>query len=326
MKKLIYLLFALIFIVSCSNDFELTEEWKDIPVVYGVLSKADTAHYIRIERAFLDPNTSALEQAKIADSIYYQNADVKLIHVSSGNEFSLEQVDGRDEGYFREDGVFAQEPNFLFKIHSSEIQLVGGDDYRLELDRNNGNPLVTAQTVVLNDLVLFRPLSGTNLRFDDNLFFTVSWREIPDAAFYDVSMIFHYNAQDPSNPNAPFIQKEIFWEVAKNIRDSEFRFLGDEFYAKLAAGVDASINVPRNFLGVTVIVDAGGQSLFDYIQVGAANSGLTGSQELPDFTNLSEGLGIFSSRNSIQTERFQVATSTRDSIRTGRFTREFNFN
>jgi len=38
-----FLLLLLFLATACSNDFELTSDWKDIPVVYGLISKKDTA-------------------------------------------------------------------------------------------------------------------------------------------------------------------------------------------------------------------------------------------------------------------------------------------
>ena len=42
------------FLNSCSEDFQLTEPYKDIPVIYGLLNRADTAHYIRIHKTLVN--------------------------------------------------------------------------------------------------------------------------------------------------------------------------------------------------------------------------------------------------------------------------------
>jgi len=325
MKRLAFLLVVAVFWNSCSNEFELTEEWKDIPIVYGLLSMADTAQYIRVEKAYLDPNTSALEQAKIADSIYYQNASLKIIHDQTGDEYNLEMIDGRDDGYFREPGVFAQEPNYLFKIRTTDIDFIGGDLYRLELDRGNENAIVTAETILVDEFALFRPLSGTSLRFEDGLNFTFSWRAIESAAFYDLSLEFNYSEQDPNQPGNPFVNKRVIWKVAENIRTNEFKIQGEEFYQAIASGIEGGLNVPRRIGSISVVIEAGGTSLFDFIQVGSANQGITGSLDLPEFSNLSEGLGVFSSRNEIREDGFSLFDSTRDSLELGRFTRDLNF-
>ena len=61
MKKLMLLattyMVALFF--SCSNDFEVNADWKDIPIVYGLLDIKDSAYYIRLEKAFLPDGEDA---------------------------------------------------------------------------------------------------------------------------------------------------------------------------------------------------------------------------------------------------------------------------
>lgn len=64
MKKLLLLLPFGLFLSACANDFDVTAPWKEIPVVYGILSPQDSAHYIRVEKAFVDPEKSALEIAR----------------------------------------------------------------------------------------------------------------------------------------------------------------------------------------------------------------------------------------------------------------------
>ena len=77
---------------ACDNTLVVTDKWKDIPIVWGFLSKSDTAHYIRVEKAFLDPNTSAYTIARIPDSLYYENAVVTLKRIASGQVFTLTRV------------------------------------------------------------------------------------------------------------------------------------------------------------------------------------------------------------------------------------------
>ena len=87
MKKLLLLLPVLALILSqCSNDFDVTADWKEIPVVYAFLNPKDSAHYIRVEKAFLDPETSAYTIADIADSLYYP-ADAIAVFIEIGRAY-----------------------------------------------------------------------------------------------------------------------------------------------------------------------------------------------------------------------------------------------
>ena len=115
MKRLLLLLPVLIFLASCSNEFEVAAPWKEVPVAYAILSPKDTAYYVRVEKAFLDPETNALQTALIPDSIYYpENAiTVWLERTSNQSRVQLVRVDGTKEGIIRDPGTFATDPNWL---------------------------------------------------------------------------------------------------------------------------------------------------------------------------------------------------------------------
>ena len=81
MKKLflpVTVLVALLSLSSCSENFDVAAPYKSITVIYGLMDQGDTAHYIRIEKAFLDQNKSAVDMAKNPDSIYFSNLDVRI--------------------------------------------------------------------------------------------------------------------------------------------------------------------------------------------------------------------------------------------------------
>ena len=61
MKFLAVFLMLITFFVACDNELNVIEPKQDIPVVYGFLNLADSAQYIRVERAFVDESTSALD-------------------------------------------------------------------------------------------------------------------------------------------------------------------------------------------------------------------------------------------------------------------------
>ncbi|HFC00002.1 MAG TPA: DUF4249 family protein [Phaeodactylibacter sp.] len=333
-KGILFLLLSLSFMInSCDNELELIAPWEDIPVVYGLLSRADEVHYIRVEKAFLDPKTSALEIAQNVDSLYYdEHVIVQLERVKTGDVFNLQKIDGATVGINREAGVFANSPNYLYKINDSEINLQAGEIYRLKIIRGEGLPIVTAETRVIDDYEFVRAAPANPIDFQYKRDITISWRSDDKAAvFFDLNIILYYQETDPNNPST-FIDKSLNWSVAKNIKREDptnprmvYKLPGIEFYQFLGQNIDGSQKLNRIFRKLDFVVTAGGKELFDYINVGQANTGITSSQLIPSFTNLSEGLGVFSSTNRLVRTNFTVSSTTRDSIRNGVFTKALNF-
>lgn len=324
MKWITGIVIAAFLFASCDNELVVTDEWKDIPVVWGLLNKSDTAHYIRVEKAFLDPTTSALDIARIPDSLYYDNAIVSLKRISNNQDYQLERVNGDLEGYPREGGTFAETPNYLYKIKANEINLVIGEKYQFILDRGDGSPLVTSETIILPKPVLRNPQVGSLLAFKRSTLFTFMWNEMPDAGIFDLKVLFHYSERSPETGNM-FIPKSFEWTVAKNLIDREHKIDGVEFYNAVKANIQVEADATRRFDSLDIVVWAGGKELYEFIRITQANTGLTSTQDIPRYTNISEGIGIFSSRNVSFNTGFQLASQTLDSLRNGIITDPLNF-
>ncbi len=332
--KLILGLFSLAILFSaCDNELVVTDKWKDIPVVWGIISKSDTALYIRVEKAFLDPTTSALSIAQIPDSLYYDNAVVQLKRISSGQVYTLQRVDGASEGYPRDTfqtsnpdsmGIFASSPNYLYKIRGNEISLAIGEKYQFILTRNDHTDKVTAETIILPKPVLRVPSPGSLCSFKQNSLFTFDWNPITDAGIFDLHAIFHYNEKTPGTNNI-FQPKSFDWVVARNLTEDIYKVDGVEFYNAVAAHIEEDINATRRFDSLDIVVWCAGQELGEFIKIMQANSGITATQDIPSYTNLSEGIGIFTSRNLSNYTGFGLTNATLDSLNHGSITGHLNF-
>lgn len=324
-------LLTIIGLGSCSNDFSLNAPAKEIPIVYGLLSRADDTHYIRVERAFLEEATSGLELAQQADQLYFDDIDVAIVRVNNQRAYPLQRIDGVAEGIVRSEGIFATTPNILYKIDAATLQLQEGEQYELLIRNATETIMTTAITSVVSDLRLNRPIPGNNklpirILEDDEL--TVIWAADETASFFDLQMHINYEEWTATTSATPQ-QKTVVWNLSSNQTaidgPNKVEVDGIEFYRFLASAIPTDASVLRLLGSIDIVIDAGGQELFQYINVGQANTGITSAQVLPVFTNLSEGLGIFSSRNQFVEKDFFVDSATRDLLRDGDLTRELNF-
>lgn len=319
-----------VLLTACSNDFEVNAKWKDIPVVYGLLDLADSAHYIRVERAFLDPKADALELAKNPDSIYYENAIVTLERLSNNQIFTLTKVDGNTWGHPREDGVFATAPNWLYRIDSAALLLKAGEKIRLHIDRGNGLPDVTSQTVIVAPSVLLSP-SGTNSTLNFTSKTTdISWKAADSAFIFDANLYVNYAEYVVGDP-ANITYHSIKWPWAKGLRresnNNSFTVEkdGTEFFDLIKNNIPVDQNKKRIFQGIDLELISGGQYLENYVSVTLANTGITSSGEIPTYTNMSEGLGIFDAVNKFWRYNIGLDNKSRDSLKMGYRTANLNF-
>lgn len=325
-------------LAACSNDFDVAAPWKEIPVAYAILSPRDTAYYVRIEKAFLDPEKSALEVAQIADSLYYpENAiTVYLQRVSTGDRFQMHRVDGALEGYPRKGGIFASQPNWLYKIKPEEMDSLNREEtYRLIIERTDGRPPVTAQTTIPRDFTFFKPnptLTPPRINFFPSSTADVEWRSDSNAVKFNVFFTIRYR-EEASDGSVQ--HKQLVWKAAE---DAELTQLGGgnlyrgqtkipaiNFYRFLNENIAPTNTVFRYFERLDIQVIGGGKEIQEFLVSSSANSGLTGAEVLPTYTNLSEGYGVFTAKNSVTLAQILIETKTVDSMNLHPLTTGLNF-
>lgn len=331
MKRMMFFLAVAgsLFLSSCNNDLELVAGWKEIPVVYGFLSTTDTAQYFRIEKAFIDESQAPAVIAQIPDSLYFRNASVELVLESTGQRFPLQRVDGNLEGYARKPGFFASAPNYLYKIRTDQLSLQTDKLYRLEVKDENGRLITSAQTPVVGTYVMqaSNPQQEIFFRYDRSL--TFGWNSLEKSAyFYDLTLRIHikeFTDNDPSSATPRVLEWPVERSFLRGGSQPRVQVPGIGFYRFLGQALEADPRISRKFESIDIIVDAGAKSLYDYLSVGQANSGITGAEFVPSYSNVDKGFGLFSSRSRLIAKDFSINLTTFDSLQNGIYTKDLNF-
>lgn len=319
MKKIqFFLSFSLLLglFASCNSKVDLYADYKDIPVVYGLLDATQDTNFIRINRAFSgsdDNPVNANEVSLIADScnypgklraylLEYKNVYGNVYTPSGRDTIKLDTITLHDkqEGLFYAPdqkvyfttGVFKQNTDatrYKYKLFvlidndtiSSETEMVGGESFR-----------------ILTNSAAFT--STPNERSQK-----IKFSRAENAVVYDVKMTFHYSEQ---KGNAPEVNKQVNWKFGSKSVDelsSEdgnyyVTFSENSLFTLLESAIgNDTIGVVRhiNPKPMEISIVAGGEELYNYIQVNALSGSF--SQTIPDYTNVKGGYGVFSSRVNI---------------------------
>ena len=332
-RLLVVFVVSALFFSSCDNELKLLDEWKDIPVVYGVLSPNDTAHYIRVEKAFLDPEKSAFEVARIADSLYYPDEQIEVFvkNVATGQIYGLQRVEGNAEGYPRETGDFAEYPNYLYKFKLGQGEtLTEGGLLQFILNRGPGKDTVFAQDEIVSEMKIRDPSGDGEILnlIPESRKQSVRWRSKDDAGVFKVTMIIKYKELNPES--SIWEAKQIDWVLSNRLPNEEgdggeIDYTGAQFLQTIGSRIDASVQRQRIFDRVEVKVEAGSPELYNYINILQTSTGITSAEVVPNYSNLSEGYGLFATRNELLVKDLFISGSTMDSLRNGRFTKDLNF-
>ncbi len=339
MKKLlsILVLAGVIGMSSCSEDFEVAAPYKNITVVYGMLDKGDTAHYIRIQKAFMDENKSAIDMSKVPDSSYYKSLVVKMVEYSNNtltNTFDLTKVNLNTEGYIKQSSVkdqsFFTNPNNGYKF---KADLKTDRTYRLlitntETGRTDSSDIIG---IVSNDTT--SKTNGFFVNEFDNAGLNVNFARTSATSKLSYFII--------TPPNSYVIESVLrFHYVDKNILSNnttrhtfDYKFdisnvspggthkpevLNNSIYAYLRDVMGpAPANTERYMDSLDIIFYAGSKELANYNSVTQNTStGLTNDNIQPNYTNMisKEAFGVIGSKASRSYMNAGLNYATLDSL------------
>lgn len=280
---------------SCDNEVDVTANWKEIMVVYGLLDPLDTAQYIKINKAFLNENQSAYKVAQEPDSLFLQDAIVTLEHINSGKKMDLIRVDE----ITKQPGIFSASPNYLYKTSEPILE---NQPYRLVVKSTATGQQIEAVTWTLASARIEAPLKGSSPVFSvGSRLIVFSFVPGKNAAAYDIKMrvsVDEFNKSDTSYRET----KELVWNVITNeniplgFSGSVLRQIEREaFFQFLVNRLDTNQKqVVRKLKRVSVEYYGASQNLVDYISVNEPSIGIV--QKTAEYTNIEGGMGLFGSR------------------------------
>ena len=330
MIKLFSAFSIIVILFSCNEQIELSGDFKETAIVYGLLDHSDSMHYVKITRAFIGPG-NAVDIAQIEDSSYFNSVYATIEELEGGTVtrtwvLSDTVIENKDTN-----GVFFAPTQrvYYFKTLPTTISNSGAfgtvqtspdpqlsslnpnAQYRLNADINDGLFRVSATTDLVNGLTTNATSQNFTFKFASNpgeyKAQSVTISNTGNAHVVNAKIginIAEYIGEDA-------VSQTIDWTIGENdvMPNSSITFSaqGETFYNRV---IDNVTNDPlidqRNFLGFEVVMTGGSEDLYNYITVNQPSSSL--AQTKPTYTNLEvtndyRVIGIFSSIQTIKTFR-----------------------
>jgi len=348
-KRLLLLLPLIGLLSSCSEDFEVSAPYKQVTVIYGLLDPGDTAHYIRIQKAFLDEHISALEMAKNPDSNFYTSIDVHLKELTDTGvngqllfDEQLLRVDLNNEGFPKTTGLFFDRPNYAYK---TKRILTPGLAYRIVVTNQVTGQVDSAITSIIDNRPGLPPRAFNVNEFTsqfvlsfpvilENNKFNLSVQVPQYAQIFEGIVRFHYAERDGSGA---LTRDSVDWPFATASRDSKdpsriITVLSVQqravYHFLMAAIGPAPANTQRLLDSADVYVWAGSVDMANYQKINGTQGGITADQIKPLYTNIkSTGeltLGLFTARSHIVRRNVGIDHTTLDSLMKSPITLDLN--
>ncbi len=323
-----------IMLAGCDNTLQINGNYTERVVVVGLLDHGLDTNYLRIQRSFLDDNTSALILADDPGENFYTESEltVYLEQWKDGimqSVVSVEYVNGDTLGIEKPEGIFASSPNILYRI-TTPIDSMSA--YKLMVIKNETQDTIYSETEIVGSYYLYYPTqSDIYISYADTGLITYTCKQAVNAMLYDLNLTMYYAEKNTITGDSTI--KSITWNIFSNKQGTNadgfsnisYSVSRHAFYSFLRSALDVDPDVIRYCIDLQFDWYAGGEALYDqYINL-LANLGINEDYISPEYTNITGGLGIFSSRHKESAIHVKLSDDSLDSLACGTTTAALRF-
>jgi hypothetical protein len=310
---------ALLTMFSCETDIEINAPYKDITVVYGLIDPAVDTQYVRITKAFLgegdinnlaqDANNFNYPDGELEVLVQEINANGNVVNTYSTEVTGSNEIIRTVNEVIKEEGAFDNSENVLFRFIAPSISLTS--TYKLIIRNAGLDKEVVSETLIVENSIVAKPSQQQQLSFwsgspstGNNLTQLFNVTTGKNVGRVDGTLVFYYN-EHYTNGDSPVI-KFVKIPMGEVIADSplgneslEWEMEGETFFDKIITAVPASVpNLDyREVDYIDLEFNVAGTELSTYMTVSAPSTSI--NQNKSTYTNITNGLGIFSSRSII---------------------------
>jgi hypothetical protein len=336
MRNILLFVSLSLFFISCETDFETNADWKDITVVYGLLDQRDSVQYIKINKAFLGEGDALLfakENDSInydVLKVWIEEWDADGNKIQTIMEFDTATTYKPDDpnavfntgaqriykGVPTNHGILGKPYQIRYLVQPpndtigyEKIWLNEESTYKLFIQYPDSSKVISSETYLVQNFLITKPFPGsTTITFvpNPNNTTTFSWNKAPNDDAnnfkYEFQLIFYYKELTFDNElmdkKLILASGEVYPQGGSN--ELFFYYKDNNFFTSCTNNIpydDAATEatIKERYTGtidVVVSVAAGEFNLF--MQVYEPSTSIV--QEKPPYTNIENGIGIFSSR------------------------------
>lgn len=333
-KYIVFGISLLFLMYSCETDFDTTAEWEDITIVYGIIDQNDSLQSIKINKAFLGEG-NVLQMAQVYDSSNYpfnmkvwleafdeNDQLVQTIEFDTATSYIPPYQDavfptgaqkiytGGPDTYYEIKYVI-QYPDTLF---SQKIWLNDQNTYTLNILYPDSSKFISAATGLIMDFRIVKPLPYSKfIKFVPNSSVPreFTWEKPDnDEGKFKYELLIKFNYQELTTQSTVPVDKSI--NLVSNVTvyptlgnaDMTYYYWDDNFFVSCVndipysdASVEANITA-RYSVDIEIVVSVAAEALNLFMQVYKPSSSIV--QEKPLYTNIENGIGVFSARYRIR--------------------------
>ena len=356
--RIIYIGIIILCFFSCETEIDVSVDSTAIPVVYGLVELPVFAFrtgryelpqidpcYIKLGKSYSGSQKPYLT-AKIIDSLYFKDANVKFEYYCMGNIIS-ETLLEKTTSIIKNPGIFSDDLNILYKT-TPHLVPARMDTVRLVIELADGK-MITSAVPKRASPVLFSPSWKYQIGREISLYeedpFEIIWYDF--GGYYELDWKVNYTdyyhsgtqTQKSVNYRRSIVSErkvefnylnwiEIYdWEshrwynVTNGSKKLTMIYHPENFYSFIKMNIEADSSIQyRRFNNIEFRIYNAEKVYDEYKKFGETRMDLN-----QNFTNINNGIGIFSCISSRVKSDIQLKKQSLDSLARGQYTRHLKF-
>ena len=312
-------------VFSCSTNFNVNAPYKEENEVYGLLEIHDNAQIIKIGKVFQnEPGLSAAQAAQQMDSLYQSDSLlVTLTDNITGASTRLSKFYNTQ----KQAGYFASPGQYLYTTPAGFV-LNPVHSYGLTIYDTKTKVQSSATTSIVNDISPIRPYKGSQVSISNSTgLYEVNFGAGTNAVTYDVNIyipIREFKISDSTLIRTDTLVYNVLstYPVTGAATNITKYFQNTEFYQFIGASLKVDPTVYRKMDSLDFEITGAATDLANYIAVNQPSLGIV--QNKPNYTNITNGVGIFSSRLITQIKA-PLTQASYDLLNTSPYSQGLNF-
>ena len=316
------LLIILMVVSSCDTDIDINAENREVPIVYCVLDIADSVQFLKLNKTYL-LEQAALENPPHRDSMYFVgNIDIVLERWEGNKPVEIITFYPSTD-ISKDDGFFPSDDNIVYK---ADTRILSNTVYHLNIYVEDKERILHSEITTVGKLLVIDPIDLPQrvVSLNTGINYTTRWKPVSNAGIYQVVVRFHYKEIIDGNiQDLNFEWPQSFTSPISNVDYLSKDISGARFYHILSDEIPVKNGLSRQVSDIDILILSGGMELKYYIESTAPADGAL--MERPVYTNIVNGLGIFSSVATKEVNGLSLASTTIDSIAYGQITKDLLF-
>ena len=299
---------------SCSNKVDLYSYDSDTTVIYAILDASADTNFFKITHSFVG-DVSQLSHNYEASNYNYDEIDVKFSGVFEGSSQSQTITLDTVSKWIPYDENAQFYSGCRQTYYFTTKKLLEGKEYTVNVLRKADSVNISAKAMTINKFNIRKPISVQQLQFKDVRRGVIEWKvtdattmNLSTASYFEITAYFHYTEKMPGS--SEIVSKSIRWHIGSDKAEDFLTTQNSDVFYTVSYTPEVLYDILRNnqylkenspygvkrwFDKFEIKVSAMGEDLYNYYLVTNSTSAI---QDVPNYSNIENGMGIMSSRVS----------------------------